>query len=146
MPLCLRRWLAFIDLDEFIVLHDTAYTQNIGGFMHQYEQYGALAVNWVLLGSSGHKQRPAGGSLINYTKCMPRNHPECKHVKVIVHLLPLSRYSPPSPRLVLLLLPGDRQYEVSVRASWQPARCLLQRLQQGEAGNRGVRGAVTQGA
>ncbi len=81
----MHRWLAFIDSDEFFVMHDTTYAQNINGFMRQYEEYGALAVNWVLLGSSGHKQRPAGGCLINYTKCMPRNHLQCTHVKVCVH-------------------------------------------------------------
>jgi hypothetical protein len=77
-----RRWLAFIDSDEFIVMHDTQYAQDINGFMRQYEQYGALAVNWVLLGSGGHKDRPPGGSLVNYVKCMPRDNPECTHVKV----------------------------------------------------------------
>ncbi len=80
-----HRWLALIDSDEFIVLHDTSYNNNINTFMRQYEEYGALAVNWVLMGSSGIKKHPAQGALVSYTACMPTNHEECRHVKIIAN-------------------------------------------------------------
>jgi hypothetical protein len=49
------------------------------------KRVGALALNWVLFGSSGHKTRPQGGPLASYTACIPASHPESTHVKVIAH-------------------------------------------------------------
>lgn len=46
---------------------------------------GALALNWVLFGSSGHKTRPRAGPLASYTACVPAAHPESAHTKVIAH-------------------------------------------------------------
>lgn len=84
-----HKWLAFIDVDEFLVLHDTNKT-SINDLMFDYAAYGGLAVNWVVFGSSGHKIRPSGGVLINYQKCLPLQQAESNQVKVIAntaHLL-----------------------------------------------------------
>ena len=47
---CLARkdvhWIAFIDVDEFIVLKATPHI-SLPAFMTDYEDEGALAVNWV---------------------------------------------------------------------------------------------------
>ncbi|WIA32746.1 hypothetical protein OEZ86_005931 [Tetradesmus obliquus] len=80
-----HRWLAFIDADEFIVLQDAAGTNNINDFMRGYDQYGGLALNWVVFGSSGHKQRPHGGVLVNYRQCLPLQQEQNQHVKVIAN-------------------------------------------------------------
>ncbi|KAI8476984.1 MAG: glycosyltransferase family 92-domain-containing protein, partial [Monoraphidium minutum] len=85
-----HRWLAFIDGDEFLMFKNGSRTRNIEQFMTDYEQYGGLAVNWVIFGSSGHQVRPAGGVLINYRSCLPSDQLENNHVKVIAntaHLL-----------------------------------------------------------
>lgn len=66
------------------MIHDTT-RSNLGSFMKDYESYGGLAMNWNLFGSSGHIQRPAGGVLANYDKCLPRLHKEHKAVKVIAN-------------------------------------------------------------
>lgn len=80
-----HRWLAFIDADEFIVFHDKAGTNNIAEFMKQYDQYGGLAINWVVFGSSGYKTRPQGGVLVNYRQCLPLDQEQNQHVKVMAN-------------------------------------------------------------
>lgn len=50
------RWIAFIDLDEFLFAPG-------GDLRTRLEEYGdhpAVAVNWVMFGSSGHATRPNG--------------------------------------------------------------------------------------
>ena len=53
---CLARkdvqWIAFIDLDEFIVLKATPYS-SLPAFLNDYADEGALAVNWVNANQSG---------------------------------------------------------------------------------------------
>ncbi|KAF6251769.1 glycosyltransferase family 92-domain-containing protein [Scenedesmus sp. NREL 46B-D3] len=80
-----HRWLAFVDADEFIVLQGAAGADNINDFMRGYDQYGGLALNWVVFGSSGHKQRPQGGVLVNYRQCLPLQQEQNQHVKVIAN-------------------------------------------------------------
>ena len=53
--------------------------------LRDYEDYGALAVNWIQFGSSGHVHRPQGGTLGNFWKCIPRHHPQNLHVKTIAN-------------------------------------------------------------
>jgi hypothetical protein len=79
-----HKWLAFIDVDEFIVFHNTT-KKNINEFMFDYEDYGGLALNWVIFGTSGHKVRPRGGVLINYNRCIPFEQEQNQHVKVIAN-------------------------------------------------------------
>lgn len=62
------RWLAFIDLDEFLVpkQHD-----DLREFLKDYEQYPGLGVNWIVFDSGGHETRPTEhGGLVtaNYTR------------------------------------------------------------------------------
>lgn len=59
--------------------------RDINTFMQQYEQYGGLAVNWIIFGSSGHKSRPHGGVLVNYHACLPDQQEQNTHVKVIAN-------------------------------------------------------------
>jgi hypothetical protein len=40
-----HRWMAFIDADEFFVLRD-ARAPDLPALLAEYEQFGALAVNW----------------------------------------------------------------------------------------------------
>jgi glycosyltransferase involved in cell wall biosynthesis len=50
-------WIAFIDLDEFIVPVET---QTISEFLRDFEQFPGIEINWVLYGSSGHKEKNDG--------------------------------------------------------------------------------------
>ncbi len=72
------RWIGFLDLDEFLVLKDT---QDARILLSEYEDFGGLAVNWVMFGSSGHVTSPKGLQIENYV--LRRPSPDL-HVKSIV--------------------------------------------------------------
>ena len=58
------RWLALIDLDEFLVPvnHDT-----VSEFLHTMpDNFAQLVVTWVMYGSSGHIHKPDGLLIENY--------------------------------------------------------------------------------
>ncbi|MCD7879372.1 MAG: glycosyltransferase family 2 protein, partial [Candidatus Gastranaerophilales bacterium] len=62
-----NRYMAIIDLDEFIVSPDEENLLNILKNMEEKKKdFGGLAINWCMYGSSGHKQKPRGGVLENY--------------------------------------------------------------------------------
>tara|TARA_R100001377_G_scaffold71190_1_gene46755 strand:- start:458 stop:1243 length:786 start_codon:yes stop_codon:yes gene_type:complete len=70
------RWMAFIDLDEFLYSPKGDLKEQLKGF----EQFPGIAVNEVFYGSNGHETRPADGVLLNYTK---RRKEVDKHIKSI---------------------------------------------------------------
>jgi hypothetical protein len=47
----------------------------IATFLQPYEPYSGLGVHWMIFGNSGHKERPAGGVLVNYVYCVPPDAP-----------------------------------------------------------------------
>jgi len=48
-------WMAFIDLDEFILPRRS---DDIRQILQDYELYSGLAIHWTIFGSNGHIQRP----------------------------------------------------------------------------------------
>lgn len=66
-------WVAFIDLDEFMVVMDRGLASknpNLKGVLESFKGNAGLSMQWVLFGSSGHKKRPTpGGPLAHYHKC-----------------------------------------------------------------------------
>lgn len=85
------RWLAFIDLDEFIVpLKHESIPDFLSGFSADVAQ---IFMKWKLYGSSGHVQRPDGLVIENYKYAKADNSAEAN--KVIVNpRLALKCYSP----------------------------------------------------
>ena len=75
------RWLAVIDLDEFIVTRDG---RSIPDYLRDLEEYAAVEVNWLCYGSSGHKTRPSGGVMERFTRHSLPGHHLNHHVKSIV--------------------------------------------------------------
>ena len=75
------RWIAFIDLDEF--LFSPARTP-LPEILPDYERHPALAVSWVMFGTSGHRTKPPGLVLESYR--LRKDYPEgaIEHVKCIV--------------------------------------------------------------
>lgn len=71
------RWLAFIDVDEFLLplAHD-----DIRDFLDEYRNYGGVGAHWSMFGSCGHMARPAGPILANYTQSLGLD----PHIKSIV--------------------------------------------------------------
>ena len=66
-----NRWLAFIDVDEFICpLED----DDIRALLGEYEDYAGLAVPWLMFGSSGHLGRPEGLTIENFQETLPEEY------------------------------------------------------------------------
>ena len=51
------RWIAFIDLDEFLF---SPTGRPLPEVLRRYERWPAVGVNWAVFGSSGHLMRPSG--------------------------------------------------------------------------------------
>lgn len=63
-------FMGFVDTDEFIVIRGE---HSLPEMLDKYRAYGGLALNSMFLGSSGHENRPNGGILTNYHKCVKSN-------------------------------------------------------------------------
>jgi hypothetical protein len=83
---CLRtyenesRWIAFLDLDEF--LFSPTY-RPLPEILVDYERHPAVAVNWAMFGTSGHRTRPPG--LTIETHDYRKEYPEFEQIKCIVN-------------------------------------------------------------
>ena len=60
------KYMAFIDADEFIYPHDKKSVLEILEKHLTKFNYGGLAVNWRMFGSSGHEKKPNGYVISNY--------------------------------------------------------------------------------
>jgi hypothetical protein len=71
-------WLAFIDLDEFVVLpqHDS-----IQAFIADHTHLDALAINWRMFGSSGHERHEPGLVVERFTRCARPSYAGNRSVK-----------------------------------------------------------------
>ena len=76
------RWIAFIDLDEFIVpIKDST----IPEFLKRFETFPAVEVNWLIYGSGGAKTKKIGGVMERFKHHAAPNHIENRYVKTIVN-------------------------------------------------------------
>lgn len=76
-------WLAFLDIDEFLVPLSPPPAPGetiLPRLLRPYERFGGLALHWMLMGSAGHDARPAGATLGNYREAQGLD----PHVKSIV--------------------------------------------------------------
>ncbi|SDF87844.1 Glycosyltransferase family 92 [Dyadobacter soli] len=76
------RWIAFIDMDEFIVPKNES--ANLPEFLEKYENYGGLGLSWLIFGSNNHISKPAGSQLQNFTRRSEISFPPNRHIKSIV--------------------------------------------------------------
>ncbi len=76
------RWLAVIDLDEFIVPVKDA---SIPEFLHRMEKFSAIEINWLVYGSGGAKTKEPGSVMERFRKHSHPEHPLNNHVKSIVN-------------------------------------------------------------
>lgn len=73
------RWLAFIDIDEFIV---PAQESHFKDFLASYEQYAAISMHWVMFGTSSIERLSSYKLMIEQlTRC---KHTENAHAKFFV--------------------------------------------------------------
>lgn len=84
---CLRRhrfdarWIAFIDLDEFIV---PVKDRTIPEFLGRFEAFPAVEINWLVYGSGGAKKRLPGTMMERFRRHSQPSHVLNRHVKSIV--------------------------------------------------------------
>lgn len=76
------RWIAFIDLDEFIV---PIKNKTIPEFLKGFENFAAVEINWLCYGSGGAKTHRPGKVMERFRT---HSHPDCelnRHIKSIVN-------------------------------------------------------------
>ena len=85
---CLRdhrhdaRWIAFIDLDEFLFSPTRRLLTDV---LSDFEAHPGVVVNMLYYGTSGHETRPPGLAIENYTRRLRFDRPRNKFVKSIVN-------------------------------------------------------------
>ena len=75
------RWIAFIDLDEFIV---PVADRTIPEFLKRFEGFSAVEINWLIYGSGGARQHEEGAVMERFTRHSHLGHLLNRHVKSIV--------------------------------------------------------------
>lgn len=76
------RWLAFVDLDEFIVpLKDAT----VRDFLQRMEYASVVEINWLIYGSGGAKNKLPGTMMERFKLHSLPNHHLNRHVKSIVN-------------------------------------------------------------
>lgn len=82
------RWIAFIDLDEFIVpLKD----ETIPIFLKRFDKFSAVEINWLIYGSGGRKEKTEEPVMERFRLHSEPSHDLNRHVKSIVS--PLKVYT-----------------------------------------------------
>jgi len=76
------RWIAFIDLDEFIV---PVKDSNILRFLDRFEDFAAVEINWLIYGSGGQKKKTDDSVFERFRFHSEPEHYLNKHVKSIVN-------------------------------------------------------------
>lgn len=74
------KWVGLIDTDEFVVLLNSS--TDIKDYLKEYEQYGAVGLNWLMFGSNNHTKKQKS-TIESYTQSMPE-HDACCLVKSFV--------------------------------------------------------------
>jgi hypothetical protein len=80
---CLRRarfqtkWLALIDLDEFLW---SPTGETVSNVIRGMPRATGICVRWQMFGSSGHTKVQAGSALENFTRCLPLGNSEYSHI------------------------------------------------------------------
>lgn len=97
------RWIAVIDLDEFIVPVKDA---TIPDFLRRFEDFPAVEINWLLYGSGGARTKEPGHVMERFRKHSVPGHPLNRHVKSIV-----------DPRRVFTLIGCHEAARISGRAA-----------------------------
>lgn len=76
------KWLAVIDTDEFLF---SPKQPNLALFLKDYEGCAALAVNWMMFGTSNITEIPSGCLMIEYlNQRAPKHYKDNIHIKCIV--------------------------------------------------------------
>ena len=81
---CASEWVAFLDADEFLVLHEA---RTVGAFLSGFgAEVSAVAVNWRVFGSQGEALFRPGLVAERFTRAAPRPDALNHHVKSLVRV------------------------------------------------------------
>jgi hypothetical protein len=75
------RWIAFIDLDEFLFSPDHRLLPDV---LEGFENHPGVVVNMIYYGTSGHETPPPGLAIENYTRRLGFERPRNRLIKSIV--------------------------------------------------------------
>jgi hypothetical protein len=75
------RWIAFIDLDEFLF---SPTGKPVSDVLTDFERWPGVFVNWCVFGNSGHQSPPQGLVIENYLQRQRDNRPRHRYGKSIV--------------------------------------------------------------
>ena len=75
------RWIAFIDIDEFLC---PTKEDDLRVVLKEFEPYGALLVNWLMFGSGDHLEKPPGLQIESFLMRQPETTEKSKLIKTIV--------------------------------------------------------------
>jgi hypothetical protein len=75
------RWLAFIDLDEFLFAPGG---EPLPAVLRDYERHPGVVVNWQIYGSAGHRTKPDGLVIERFDRRAARSWVRNRRVKSIV--------------------------------------------------------------
>lgn len=76
------RWIAFIDLDEFMV---PVRDKSVPEFLKNHEDAPAVEINWLIYGSGGEVKRSGKPVMERFKRHSKGNHKLNRHVKSIVN-------------------------------------------------------------
>ncbi len=76
------RWMAIIDLDEFIVPVEK---DNLKDFLKDYEKYPGVVINWIMFDSNGYEKHPEGKLTIEAYTRTSKDYRSGDHVKSIIN-------------------------------------------------------------
>lgn len=76
------RWIAVIDLDEFLV--PAAGEGSVVSVLKRLEKYPVVEVNWLVYGSGGERAKRPGGVMERFTRHSFPDHELNRHVKSIL--------------------------------------------------------------
>jgi FkbM family methyltransferase len=114
-------WIAFIDLDEFLFPTEK---DDLKEVLEEFYDCPAVAVNWLVFGSSGHKIRPDGLQVENFTKRGENDWEINKHIKSIVR--PVEAMRPHTPHDFIYL--NDRVAAIEnkepIVGPWSPTNSV----------------------
>lgn len=79
-------WVAFFDVDEFLVLKKH---ENVKRFIGDYKDHQSIGINWVLFGDNNLKFEGKYSILDRFTK---RQYGVNKHIKCIIKMNPTIKY------------------------------------------------------
>jgi|SRR6478735_3048801 len=75
------KWITYVDIDEFV--HIPGYNNSIAAFLEAHDHFDAIAVNWSMFGTSGHRTRTPGLVIERFTRRAKTEHSPNRAVKTI---------------------------------------------------------------